>query len=67
MNRRQFSALMAAGVFLGIPNIITKRVFAASSNHSDKHPDTFRVSLRSLESAAKGSLGVYILDTSTGK
>jgi len=67
MNRRQFIAVMAAGVFLGIPNIITKRGFAASSHHSAKHPNAFRERMCTLEAAAKGRLGVYILDTASGK
>ena len=67
MNRRQFFALMATGAFLGIPSIITKRGFAASSNHSAKNLDAFQSRFGKLEAAAKGSLGAHILDTASGK
>lgn len=67
MNRRQFSALMATGAVAVISGIITKRGFAAPSKHSAKHPDAFQSRLGKLEAAAKGTLGVHILDTATGK
>jgi hypothetical protein len=67
MHRGQFFSLIAAGAVLGNPGINARQGFAASLENSAICPDASRIGLRTLETAAQGRLGVYILDASSGK
>ncbi len=67
MNRRQFFSSLGAGILLGNFSMIPKRGFALSSNKASQQSDRIQSRLQKLEAAARGRLGVYILDTSTGK